>query len=636
MTLPVTHLTLYKHGVAFFERRARFEGDLVELTLSARDLNDVLKSLAILDHGAGQVLGVQYATPQTREERLAGCTLRLGDAHSLADLLAALRGGRVTLHLDKGETATGLMVGLDAPLPAESLAATLVSVLEDTGGHVTALALSRVQSVEILDERGAADLRFFLETSRATDTTCQVGIRLSPGSHDLWVSYLAPAPAWRVSYRLVADAGRSLLQGWGIFDNQLDEDLDQVRLSLVAGMPISFEYDLSTPYVPARPKVRDESRVAPGPVEFDDDEDEESDVRRMLLCEEESFSPSPSIACSPRFSARSMEETTAAQARGRDLGELFEYAIEAPVTVGRGESAMVPIVSDNLPATRALMYNGAKLPDHPVATLLLTNTTGLALERGPVTVLENGAYAGEAILPFTVKGGDMAIPFAVELGVAVHEERNSHREAQGLEIKGHYWSVSEWAVIECAYKVANRTEKPVTVTIEHNLMPGYELSGEEKPKSHTLDAVRFELKVPAQGEATLTVPERRLETRREELKGQPKKTLDWYLKYGFLDKEKHRGLSEALSIWAEMARKEKRLSQTQDKRKEILANQKQIRENLLALGEQGRAGEMRNAYLDRLEKSEAELMANEDEAVALRADIERLAGEVEKKLTPED
>jgi len=628
---------MYKHGVAFFERRARFEGDRVELTLSARDLNDVLKSLAVLDRGPGQVLGVQYATPQTREERLAGCTLRLGDAHSLADLLTALRGGRVTLHLDNSESVTGLMVGLDASLGAESLAATLVSVLEDTGSQVTALAFSRVQSVEILDERGAADLRFFLETSRANDTKCQVGIRLSPGSHDLWVSYLAPAPAWRVSYRLVADPGRTLLQGWGIFDNQLDEDLNEVGLSLVAGMPISFEYDLATPYVPVRPKVRDESRVAPGPVEFDEDQDEEPLACRMALCEEDrSSGHSPRFADSLRFSARSLEATTAAQAQGRDLGELFEYAIEAPVTVGRGESAMVPIVSENLPTTRALLYNGAKLPDHPVATLMLTNATGLTLERGPVTVLENGTYAGEAILPFTVNGGEAAIPFAVELGVTVREEHDSHREAQGLEIKGHYWIVSEWAVIARAYKVANRTEKPVTVTIEHNRMPGYELSGEAKPRSHTLDAARFEMKVPARGESTLKVQERRLETRREELKGQLKKTLDWYLKSGFLDKEKHRGLSEVLSIWAEMAKKEKRLAQSQERRKEILASQKQIRENMLALGETGRAGEMRNSYLDRLEKSEADLIVNEDEAVALKVDIERLTMEAEKKLVFEN
>ena len=31
-----------------------------------------------------------------------------------------------------------------------------------------------------------------------------------------------------------------LLQGWGVFDNQLDEDLEDVMLTLVAGMPVSF------------------------------------------------------------------------------------------------------------------------------------------------------------------------------------------------------------------------------------------------------------------------------------------------------------------------------------------------------------------------------------------------------------
>ena len=69
--LPITHMTLYKHGVGFFQRRAALSGDKVDLTFRVAEMNDVLKSLTAIDWGAGQVLGVEYATPQSREERLA-------------------------------------------------------------------------------------------------------------------------------------------------------------------------------------------------------------------------------------------------------------------------------------------------------------------------------------------------------------------------------------------------------------------------------------------------------------------------------------------------------------------------------------------------------------------------------------
>ena len=85
--LPITHMTLYKHGVGFFERRAELSGEQVELSFCVQEMNDILKSLTAIDWGAGQVLGVDYATPQGREERLAGCSIRLGDDRSLRDLL---------------------------------------------------------------------------------------------------------------------------------------------------------------------------------------------------------------------------------------------------------------------------------------------------------------------------------------------------------------------------------------------------------------------------------------------------------------------------------------------------------------------------------------------------------------------
>ena len=93
--LPITRMTLYKHGVGHFERRAELSGEEIGLSFRVEEMNDVLKSLTAIDWGGGQVLGVEYATPQSREERLAGCSIRLDDARSLRDLLVGLRGRQV-------------------------------------------------------------------------------------------------------------------------------------------------------------------------------------------------------------------------------------------------------------------------------------------------------------------------------------------------------------------------------------------------------------------------------------------------------------------------------------------------------------------------------------------------------------
>ncbi len=101
-TIPITHVTLYKHGVGYFERRARLSGEQVSLALRVEEMNDALKSLTAIDWGDGQVLGVEYPSPQSREELLAGCSIHLRDHRSLQDLLVSLRGRRVRLLLDQG------------------------------------------------------------------------------------------------------------------------------------------------------------------------------------------------------------------------------------------------------------------------------------------------------------------------------------------------------------------------------------------------------------------------------------------------------------------------------------------------------------------------------------------------------
>ena len=89
-TLPITHMTLYKHGVGFFERRAEINGEAIALSFRVEEMNDILKSLTAIDWGDGQVLGIDYATPQSRSEQLAGCSIALDGRRSLRDLLIRL------------------------------------------------------------------------------------------------------------------------------------------------------------------------------------------------------------------------------------------------------------------------------------------------------------------------------------------------------------------------------------------------------------------------------------------------------------------------------------------------------------------------------------------------------------------
>ncbi|HIP71336.1 MAG TPA: hypothetical protein EYH05_08070 [Anaerolineae bacterium] len=488
-TLPITRMTLYKHGVGFFERRATLEGDSVTLSFPVEAMNDILKSLTAVDWSDGQITGIDYATPQSREERLVGCSIRLDDGRSLRDLLISLRGRQVRLRLDQAETAEGVLIGLDELPERQPIAASLVSLLQD-GEQTRAFTLGRVQGVDILDEQGAADLRFFLEVSLTQERQRQVTIRLTPGQHDLSVSYVAPAPVWRVSYRLLADPEKeeALLMGWGIFDNQLDEDLKNIALTLTAGMPISFVYDLYTPFTPERPEIKEEERVAPGPVDFAGAAAEAPSMPAPAA------PPSPKMMRARKPMAKQLAQTTAVTASGEAKGALFQYRIQTPVSVGRGQSAMVPILSVTLPYRKELLYNGAKMPNHPVASFRLENKTGLTLERGPALVIEDGDYAGEAVLPFTAVDAEFVVPFTVELGVRVREQSGSRAEIHGLSLEKAYLLVEEWDIRWREYRLFNSTAEAMTVLVEQPRQTQYDCStARNRPKPAKICTVLLSL-----------------------------------------------------------------------------------------------------------------------------------------------
>jgi hypothetical protein len=652
-TLPITHMTLYKHGVGFFERRTQFQGEEVKLAFRVEEMNDILKSLTALDLGPGQVLGVDYATPQSLEERLAGCSIRLGDGRSLRDLLIGLRGRRVRLVLDQDETCTGTLLGIDELPERQPLANSLVSLLLDEAGptgsdnQVLAVNLGRVRGVEILDAQGASDLRFFLETALGQEDYRQVTVRLTPGEHDLVVSYIAPAPTWRVSYRLVldpkADEGpRALLLGWGIFDNQLEEDLKNISLSLVAGMPISFVYDLYTPFTPERPVVEEERRVAAAPVEF------AAAVPAAMPAPAPGMGAGVGLAAMmapPQMERRmtkdmaalgvtreALAEATPVAVEGEELGELFQYVIATPVTVGRGQSAMVPIVSSDLEYRKDLLYNGAKLPTHPVATLRLDNASALTLERGPVTVLESSEYVGEAVLPFTVAGGELVVPYAVELAVKVREQARSARELHRLHIKGAYLHFEEWDIRKREYQLNNTAAEPVQVLVEHSRSSLYDLFGTPEPAERTDEHLRFEVEVPGRGEAKLQVQERRLVTRREELHKQSYATLQKYLRQGLIERGPHDQVVELLKLWDQVAENEKDLAGIEKDREKVYQAQQQIQGNMGALSNTGKEGNMRARYVQKLEATEEQLEELARREATLKADVERLRHEIGGKI----
>lgn len=613
-SLPIIHMTLYKHGVGYFRRRGVVESDTVRLTFRREEMDDLLKSLTVLDHAGGQVLGVDYETPQSQAERLAGSSVILEDTRSMRDLLIALRGRGVRLLIEGQPAEEGLLVGLDehADKPLER---SLVSILRSNSETVKTVPLDKLLGLDILDETAAGDLRFFLKTALGQETYRSISVRLGPGQHDLEVSYIAPAPTWRVSYRLVlfgghreeSAEGNMLLQGWGIFDNRLEEDLTDISLSLTAGMPISFVYNLYQPHTPSRPVVKEEDRVAARPVLF------EGAARAKSAAADEQLVASMPAPAARMAAAESQADWAGAAAKvesvatGQALGELFQYNVDVPVTVGRGQSAMVPIVSSELTFKKDLIYNGRKMPVHPVATIRFKNETGLTLEHGPMTVLENGEYLGEAVLPFSPNKAEAVVSYAVELGLHIKEESRNGAQLQSLQIKEGYLLQQFYDIHRTLYRIDNRTSQSKTILIEYNLNNAYTIFDTPPPAEKTLETYRYRVEAPPAEVTEFTVQARQMRASREELSNLSYRRLKDYFKGRFLDKQTYQALRGLLDSWAEVARLQQVIFDEDQRRKKIYETQEQAQKNMAVLSNEGEEGKLRARYVVVIGQAEEQL-----------------------------
>ncbi|MBI9043447.1 MAG: hypothetical protein JEZ06_03120 [Anaerolineaceae bacterium] len=634
--LPIKQMTLYKHGVGFFTRQDHFEGESIELVFQKEEMNDILKSLTVMD-ALGKVLGIEYPTPLDQKDLLSGCMVNMRENQSLRDLVTSLRGRRIGLKVNdfdtgKSEKVIGILVGMDETDEFRQITTSHVSILSENDDHVRSFPLELVQSVELIDRQSAEDLRFFLKVVSEQEDTCKIKIHLSPGEHALSLNYLKEAPVWRVSYRLIRDTVETgdgkdcLIMGWGIFDNTLEEDLKDVSLSLVAGMPISFVYDLFEPFTPKRPVIKEEERVAPGPVEFEKSihksKPQPGTRREMAAKSLGAFQPAPMVP------TQAVADSVIVDTKAKDLGALFQYQITAPVSVGRGQSAMVPILSEKVKAQKELLYNASKLPRHPVATLRMNNDTELTLERGPVTVIEAGQYVGEAVLPLTSSGGEIVVPFAVELGVKVREDYKTSRELHTLKILDHYLLFEEWEIAQRSYQVNNSTQKDQNILIEHSRSQRYELYDSPEPYEKTAESYRFSVDVPAGGETKLVINERVLRKRREDVSNQSYKGLSKYLEQGLIDRPLYDDLVEILKMIDRLKENEVEITELIEERKERFSVQKQFRENMQALSTSGPERDLRANYIKKLKASEQALDQLGKKEDALLKERDRIKGSI--------
>jgi hypothetical protein len=262
--LPVRRVVLYKNGVGYFEHLGRVRGSQdVHIDFTSSQLNDVLKSLTVLDLAGGRITGVDYNSEAPLARRLASLRLALGERPTVSDFLGALRGARLEVRGSSGPALTGRLLSVERKTRSATnwtVETDEISLIGDNG-EVHSVDLNPTTSIRIAEKDLQVEVGRYLSliaSSRDQDVRRMTISTTGNGERDLYVSYISEVPIWKTTYRIVLPTKpdkKPLLQGWAIVDNTVGEDWNEVELSLVAGAPHSFIQQLSEPYYGRRPVV---------------------------------------------------------------------------------------------------------------------------------------------------------------------------------------------------------------------------------------------------------------------------------------------------------------------------------------------------------------------------------------------
>lgn len=639
--LPISSVVLFKHGVGYFERRGTVSGEAsIELSFRASEMNDVLKSLTVLDRDGGSVSSISYESTQPLSRQLEDFAIHIPEGRAISGLLGQLTGTRAVVHRADGRSE-GVVAGVE-PYTRREGEATLeghrLSLWVD-GSALESHDLSDVRRVELTDAALRKDLQHLLDiliSAKKKDLKRLTIFSRGEGQRTMTVCYVIETPVWKTSYRVLlygeGQERSTAVQGWAVVDNTGDEDWHEVSLTLVAGLPISFVHDLYSPRYKRRPVVvvEEEAAYAPpvlehgfgGAMAFEEAADGE-----MPIAHARPGAPPAPAAAAPRRPAPASRSRggpppppppQAVTTRTQEVGDLLHYTIDNPVTVRRKQSALVPILHRDFEGKRIAIYNPDVREQNPMSALLFKNTTGLTLEGGPLTVIEDGAYIGEAMLETIKPDEERVIPFSVELGCRIMVDHRSELTTvhRARIVGGTLW-LHRYRLQRRIYVIANKTDRPIDLLLDHRFTRGYELEGTPEPVERTESFYRFRFDVAAKQTMRFVVTEKGEEQQSTTVTTTDADTFGVWLRNGWVDQATHATLARIAALAAEVAELRRQITGHEAAIKAIFDDQARLRENLQALGGAADERRLRERYV-------AELASGEDRLTALRQTIEAL------------
>ncbi len=325
---------------------------------------------------------------------------------------------------------------------------------------------------------------------------------------------------------------------------------------------------------------------------------------------------SPSVMASESAEVASRAEGQGTEAEGRSAGDFFEYKIKQKITIGKNQSALVPILQAHIEVEKVTLWN---VESAPLRALWIKNSSGQVLDAGSFNVLEAETFAGEGVLETIHPDERRLLSYAGDAAVHVkYSDESSEKPFSRIRIAKGVMVMTKEEHKTNKFTIRNADTEPRQVVVEYPAEDGWKLSpGTAQPEESTESYHRFRVPVDAGKTAELTVEAIHPDESRVELTN-----LDEDL-VAVLTQQKRMtpSLQQAFdSVLKQKVKVDEISNQIADRKREsdqITADQGRIRENMKALKGSSEERALLQRYVSQLDSQESRLVALRKESADL-------------------
>lgn len=480
---PITRIVMFNSGLAQLVHAGTIKGnERIDMKFTSHDVDDVLKSLVFQDRGGGIVSSVQYKPSPDLQDIAAQ---NLGPAMTMAQTLQKYRGESVTIQLGDAQIQ-GSILSVENRQIGNDFVET-VSLIKPDG--IASVALTDINRIQFDDQKLRHELEsamLGLTKSRAANLKTLSLFFEGEGERAIRFSYNVDAPVWRLTYRLDLLQDKSRLQGWAHIDNVTGVAWDSIDLDLRSGRPQSFHVALFAPVLAERQSLS--LRIFDIPADL------------TLIPQWFGFdTPSRQVRLSGGigggfgrggrgggggggfgFGGGSDDSMSADDTNPLDINSAVEPAAEVmratkmvrfkikdPVTLDAGHSAMVPVISVEIPVEQFTLLDAAD-EDNPARLYAqITNTSSLPLIPGPVSLYQDGDFVGDGVMVRIEQGEINGFVYGTDIPVSLSEQPASVKEVTTRVRRKEDTIVLNYDVVQKrTYDIKNRDALPRAILLE--------------------------------------------------------------------------------------------------------------------------------------------------------------------------